>query len=86
MSFNIFTEFNDNTARFFCRVYYVEQFRNLRKLIFPAGEDRWVWPGNKHSQELCRFQPFLENLKFNVSIIDRCLIVISLVAYEIITH
>ena len=34
------SEFQDNTAKFYCRVYYAEQFRKLRKLIFPAGEKR----------------------------------------------
>ena len=35
-------EFCDNTAKFFCRVYFAEEFRKLRKLIFPEGEERYV--------------------------------------------
>lgn len=35
----IYSEFSDNTARFYCRIYFAEQFRKLRKLIFPAGEE-----------------------------------------------
>lgn len=37
-----FAEFSDSTAKFYCRVYYADQFRQLRKIIFPAGEQRLV--------------------------------------------
>ncbi|XP_025088502.1 1-phosphatidylinositol 3-phosphate 5-kinase-like [Pomacea canaliculata] len=35
-------QFSDNTARFYCRIYFAEQFRKLRKLIFPAGEEMFI--------------------------------------------
>ena len=38
----VFEEFADASARFYCRVYYAEQFQTLRKLLFPDGEERFV--------------------------------------------
>ncbi|CAM1296401.1 PIKFYVE (predicted) [Pycnogonum litorale] len=35
-------QFSDSSANFYCKVYFAEQFRSLRKLIFPAGEERYV--------------------------------------------
>ncbi|XP_021352266.1 1-phosphatidylinositol 3-phosphate 5-kinase-like isoform X3 [Mizuhopecten yessoensis] len=35
-------QFSDQTARFYCKVYFAEQFQQLRKLIFPAGEDMFI--------------------------------------------
>ncbi|KAG1683157.1 1-phosphatidylinositol 3-phosphate 5-kinase [Nymphon striatum] len=35
-------QFCDSSANFYCKVYFAEQFRALRKLIFPIGEDRYI--------------------------------------------
>ncbi|XP_033727626.1 1-phosphatidylinositol 3-phosphate 5-kinase-like [Pecten maximus] len=35
-------QFSDPAARFYCKVYFAEQFQQLRKLIFPAGEDMFI--------------------------------------------
>ncbi len=32
----------DKSASFFCKVYYAKEFRELRELIFPSGEERCV--------------------------------------------
>ena len=37
-----FLEFQDSSARFFCRVYFADDFVKLRSKIFPHGEDRWL--------------------------------------------
>jgi hypothetical protein len=37
----LLTEFSDNSANFFCRVCFADQFCKLRKLIFPDGEERY---------------------------------------------
>lgn len=39
-----FVEFSnsDKTANFFCKVYFAEEFRQLREKIFPAGEDKFI--------------------------------------------
>ena len=29
-----------DTSRFFCKVYFAEEFQHLRELIFPSGEDK----------------------------------------------
>ena len=36
------SEFADDTTKFFCKVYYAEEFQQLRGQIFPDGEDQWV--------------------------------------------
>lgn len=38
--FSVFTEFADDTTKFFCKMYYAEEFRKLRELIYPDGEER----------------------------------------------
>ncbi|KAK6165394.1 hypothetical protein SNE40_022328 [Patella caerulea] len=57
-------QFCDNLARFYCRVYFAESFRKLRKLIFPAGEDvfirslsrckLWEAKGGKSGSTFCK--------------------------------
>ncbi|XP_064466528.1 1-phosphatidylinositol 3-phosphate 5-kinase-like [Ornithodoros turicata] len=44
-SFNmhIDTQFSDATSQFYCRVFFAEQFRKLRRFIFPHGEDRFIY-------------------------------------------
>ena len=39
-----YTEFSnpDKTANFFCKVYFAEEFRQLRERIFPSGEERFI--------------------------------------------
>ncbi|GFR67630.1 1-phosphatidylinositol-3-phosphate 5-kinase [Elysia marginata] len=35
-------QFSDSTAKFYCRVYFADQFRKLRKLLLPGGENRFI--------------------------------------------
>ncbi|XP_055998370.1 1-phosphatidylinositol 3-phosphate 5-kinase-like isoform X3 [Ostrea edulis] len=35
-------QFSDSTAKFYCKIYFAEQFRQLRKLIFPQGEEMFI--------------------------------------------
>ncbi|XP_062584452.1 1-phosphatidylinositol 3-phosphate 5-kinase-like isoform X2 [Saccostrea cucullata] len=35
-------QFSDNTAKFYCKFYFAEQFRQLRKKIFPEGEEMFI--------------------------------------------
>ncbi|XP_078330913.1 1-phosphatidylinositol 3-phosphate 5-kinase-like isoform X6 [Crassostrea virginica] len=35
-------QFSDSSARFYCKIYFAEQFRQLRKLIFPEGEEMFI--------------------------------------------
>ena len=35
-------QFSDSSTKFYCRVYYAEQFRLLRAKVFPAGEERFI--------------------------------------------
>lgn len=47
LNFQIFfyVAFLDSSAKFFCIVYFAEQFRKIRKALFPDGEERlaaWV--------------------------------------------
>ena len=35
-----YAEFADDTTKFFCKVYYAEEFRKLREAIHPEGDDR----------------------------------------------
>ena len=34
-------QFADQVARFYCRIYFPEEFRALRSAIYPYGEDRY---------------------------------------------
>ena len=57
-------QFTDNTTRFYCRVYYAEQFRKLRSIIFSEGEERyirslshcvqWIARGGKSGSMFCK--------------------------------
>ncbi|XP_055924397.1 1-phosphatidylinositol 3-phosphate 5-kinase-like [Argiope bruennichi] len=57
-------QFSDNSTKFYCRVYYAEQFRKLRSLIFSEGEERfirslshcvqWVARGGKSGSLFCK--------------------------------
>ncbi|XP_035226923.1 1-phosphatidylinositol 3-phosphate 5-kinase-like isoform X2 [Stegodyphus dumicola] len=63
-NFHIEIQFTDNTTRFYCRVYYAEQFRKLRGLIFTEGEERyirslshcvqWIARGGKSGSMFCK--------------------------------
>ncbi|XP_046543785.1 LOW QUALITY PROTEIN: 1-phosphatidylinositol 3-phosphate 5-kinase-like [Haliotis rubra] len=44
-------QFSDSGARFYCKIYFAEPFRQLRKLIFSAGEDMFI-------RSLCRCKPW----------------------------
>ncbi|XP_055351682.1 1-phosphatidylinositol 3-phosphate 5-kinase-like isoform X2 [Paramacrobiotus metropolitanus] len=35
-------QFADFCAKFYCRVFFPEEFRQLRDLVFPYGEDRYI--------------------------------------------
>ncbi|XP_065940327.1 1-phosphatidylinositol 3-phosphate 5-kinase isoform X5 [Magallana gigas] len=35
-------QFSDSSTKFYCKVYFAEQFRQLRKLIFPDGEEMFI--------------------------------------------
>ena len=35
-------QFTDSTAKFYCRIYYADQFRKLRKLIFPGSDNLFI--------------------------------------------
>lgn len=57
-------QFTDSTTRFYCRVYYAEQFRKLRSIIFSEGEERyvrslchcvqWIARGGKSGSMFCK--------------------------------
>lgn len=57
-------QFTDNTTRFYCRIYYAEQFRKLRSIIFSEGEERyirslchcvqWIARGGKSGSMFCK--------------------------------
>lgn len=59
-------QFSDNTAKFYCRVCFADQFIKLRKLIFPEGEERyirslsrcftWLARGGKSGSSFCKTQ------------------------------
>ncbi|XP_074643443.1 1-phosphatidylinositol 3-phosphate 5-kinase-like isoform X3 [Tubulanus polymorphus] len=63
-SSHVEVQFCDNISKFFCRVYYAEQFRQLRKLVFPYGEERyirslsrcihWMARGGKSGSAFCK--------------------------------
>jgi len=42
IDYHIKLQFSNNVAKFYCSVYYAEQFRQLRQLIFPEGEERFI--------------------------------------------
>ena len=35
-------EFQDANTRFYCKIYYADQFYQLRKLIFPNQEEKYI--------------------------------------------
>ncbi|KAL5017949.1 hypothetical protein ScPMuIL_003671 [Solemya velum] len=35
-------QFSDSTTKFYCKIYFAEQFRQLRKIIFQSGEDAFI--------------------------------------------
>lgn len=35
------TQFADQSGKFYCRVYFPEEFHQLRSVVFPYGEDRY---------------------------------------------
>ncbi|KAK3611164.1 hypothetical protein CHS0354_026571, partial [Potamilus streckersoni] len=35
-------QFSDTSSRFYCKVYFAEQFRQLRKQLFPAGDGEFI--------------------------------------------
>lgn len=39
---NIDLQFEDSSCRFFCRIYYAEQFARLRRTVVPSGEEAYV--------------------------------------------
>ncbi|XP_070571165.1 1-phosphatidylinositol 3-phosphate 5-kinase-like [Ptychodera flava] len=57
-------QFSDHTAKYYCRVYFAEQFRLLRKTVFPYGEEAyirslahcipWVARGGKSGSTFCK--------------------------------
>ena len=59
-------QFSDNTAKFYCRVCFADEFIKLRKLIFPDGEERyirslsrcftWLARGGKSGSSFCKTQ------------------------------
>lgn len=70
-------QFTDNTTRFYCRVYYAEQFRKLRSIIFSEGEERyirslchcvqWIARGGKSGSMFCKTHgKFIFNMLFFV--------------------
>lgn len=42
VDFHVKHQFADSTCRFYCSIYYAEQFRSLRKRIFPDGEEKYI--------------------------------------------
>jgi len=42
VDFHFKHQFADNTCRFYCSIYFAEQFRLLRKRIFPDGEEKYI--------------------------------------------
>ena len=57
-------QFSDQSTKFYCRIYYAEQFRALRSRVFPAGEERfirslarcapWAASGGKSGSTFCK--------------------------------
>ncbi|XP_068752478.1 1-phosphatidylinositol 3-phosphate 5-kinase-like isoform X2 [Montipora capricornis] len=42
VEFHVKHQFADSTCRFYCSIYYAEQFRLLRKRIFPDSEEKYI--------------------------------------------
>lgn len=42
VEYHIRHSFSDSSAKFFCVVYFGEQFRRIRKTVFPEGEEKYV--------------------------------------------
>lgn len=36
------TQFSDTVAKYYCRVYFADQFRQLRRLLLPEGEESYI--------------------------------------------
>lgn len=61
---HIEVQFSEPNARFYCRVYFAEQFRKLRCLVFPENEDQyirslsrcvpWIARGGKSGSSFCK--------------------------------
>jgi len=59
-----FVEFSDHATKFSCKVYFAEEFRQLRELVFPYGEERfirslarcvkWEAKGGKSGSSFCK--------------------------------
>ncbi|ELU02982.1 hypothetical protein CAPTEDRAFT_176607 [Capitella teleta] len=59
-------EFSDSASKFYCRIYFAEQFKQLRLMIFPQGEERfiqslsrcftWMARGGKSGSSFCKTQ------------------------------
>lgn len=59
-------QFSDNTAKFYCRVCFADEFIRLRRLVFPDGEERyirslsrcftWLARGGKSGSSFCKTQ------------------------------
>ena len=66
VNYHIELQFSDNTAKFYCRVCFADQFLKLRKLVFPDGEERyirslsrcftWLARGGKSGSSFCKTQ------------------------------
>jgi len=65
-NYHIELQFSDNSAKFYCRVCFADQFIKLRKLIFPDGDERyirslsrcftWLARGGKSGSSFCKTQ------------------------------
>ncbi|XP_023718004.1 1-phosphatidylinositol 3-phosphate 5-kinase isoform X3 [Cryptotermes secundus] len=63
-STHIEIQFSDSSCNFFCRVFFVEQFANLRQMVLPAGEEgfmrsltrcvQWAARGGKSGSTFCK--------------------------------
>ncbi|CAB3993710.1 1-phosphatidylinositol 3-phosphate 5-kinase-like [Paramuricea clavata] len=42
IEYHIKHAFSDSSAKFFCIVYFGEQFRRIRKAVFPEGEEKYI--------------------------------------------
>nr|CAD7447891.1 unnamed protein product [Timema bartmani] len=63
-SLHIEVQFSDTTSKFFCIVYYAEQFAAIRKMVLPSGEEgfvrslarcvQWAARGGKSGSSFCK--------------------------------